>query len=541
MAYQYVRAETHPPPPPVNQTEVSPDLLHDQPRAVVLEFLEYLFQALIVLNDAYLHMYPTPSPHPPCTHVPHQQGPEHLAAMTGQGERMAFVGMLLRTAQRIHCLKQRSIQCKHDFASMMAELKHQRPIIAHSVAVLNFLTAGLCRNDKETLVSLLHLVQALRESGKACRCYHPPVQLHDYFTEGSSNCTLRLIDALLEQCPRCADTKCVKEVKAALDQLHWHGCGDCESLLVDVLVYINMLFRTQRRMMASLRISLEYVIDLSQVDNKERMFVQLDQVLGRTGRRLFNSGLTEVTLPTQDHVSPILDYFTFRIPMDYEVMFISGWQEEKKDDMYYLLLEGFLQRKEKRPFFIQCKHQLLQHDKRRKCCEPQMREYLEKVINELENARHELVKLCPSELNVKVCIIMEEDVCTKCKVRHIPAIKSHLNQYGIPLQLVAMLPYLSNNTAFLERLTEVSGPVQQKKYLQPFEERNACMVRGRCRHVRCHEQCLYSKPSEVLALDDKKLHRNKSHTCTSKVEGRKQHHTEIDIKRTKMKKKAKHH
>lgn len=80
--------------------------------------------------------------------------------MAGQGERMTFVGMLLRTTDQICYLKARSDRCKQDFASMMRELKRQHPEIAHGMAVLNFLTAGLCRNDEETLDNLLHLVKA---------------------------------------------------------------------------------------------------------------------------------------------------------------------------------------------------------------------------------------------------------------------------------------------------------------------------------------------------------------------------------------------
>ena len=438
---------------------------------MILEFLEYLFKALLVLNEAYLHMYPTPREHLCCKHEPHQKG--HLTAMAGQGERMAFVGMLLRSADQIRYLKLQSSQYDQDFASKVKELKDQRPEIAHGVAVLNFLMAGVCQNDTPTITNLLLLVQALRESRKVCRHDHPPIQMRQFYRESSSNCTLTLINAVLAQCLACDSTLPVREMKAKLglhlDPSHWHGCGDCESILVDTLVYTNMLIITNFRMMASLRLSLDYVIDLSQVKNQLRVFGHLNQVLGGIGRHLFNFGFTEVTKLRQD-VSP--DSLTYKLTMDYEVMFISGWQKEKKNDLNCLLLEGFLQRKERRPFFIQCQHQLLRHDPQRKCCEPQMNTSLDQVTKVLCDAHSKLtgVLSIPS-----VHMMLEEDPCRACESQCIPLVAAQMERHRIPLQLVSMLPY-SQYSVFLERLTEEGGPVQLKADLCPFEERHVCMV-----------------------------------------------------------------
>ena len=500
MAHQQVRAETHP--PPVNQKEISPDLVYDQSRGVVLEFLDHIFKALAVLQEAYLHMYPTP-PHPPCQHVPHQQGPRHLTDMAGQGERMAFVGMLLRTADQIRYLKLQTVRCGQDFAIKVKELKLRRPDIAHGVAVLNFLTAGLCRNNHRTLVNLLHLVQALRESIRMCRHDHPPIQLHQFYRESSNNCTLTLINALLAQCRVCEGTVHVKEMKeklvADLDPSHWHGCGDCESMLVDTLAYTSMLSITNFRMMASTRLSLDYVIDLREVRTPQRVLNQSEQFLRGIGRRLFNFGYTEVAALRWD-VSP--DGFVFKMSMDFEVMFISGWQEEKKDDLNCLLLEGFLQRKEKRPFFIQCRHQLLQCDPQRKCCEPQMMASLDQVTRALHDAHSKLTGVLPIP---SVHMMLEENPCHICHACIIPSIIAHVKHHRIPLKLVSMLPY-SPGSVFLERLTEKDGgPVKLKDDLHPIEERNVCMVHRRCRHVSCHTHCQYSKPSKVLAVKEGKL------------------------------------
>ena len=299
-----------------------------------------------------------------------------------------------------------------------------------------------------------------------------------------------------------------------LDPSHWHGCGDGESILVDTLVYTNMLIITNFRMMASLRLSLDYVIDLSQVKNQLRVFGHLNQVLGGIGRHLFNFGFTEVTKLRQD-VSP--DSLTYKLTMDYEVTFISGWQEEKKDDLNCLLLEGFLQRKERRPFFIQCQHQLLRHDPQRKCCEPQMKTSLDQVTKLLCDAHSKLtgVLSIPS-----VHMMLEEDPCWACESQCIPLVAAQMERHRIPLQLVSMLPY-SQYSVFLERLTEEGGPVQLKADLRPFEERHACIVQKHCRHVRYHKHCHYSNPSKVLAMDDSLAASPYSYFVLSRGGGRK--------------------
>ena len=491
MARQKVRTESHP--LPSDQEEISPDLVHDQSRGVVLEFLNYMFKALVVLNEAYHHMFPAPTPHPPCQHAPHKQGPRHLTDMAGQGGRMAFVGMLLRTADQIRYLKVQSVRFSQDFATKVKELKVRCPEIAHGVAVLNFLTAGLCRNDHQTLANLSHLVQALKDSCKTCKHEHPPVQLYAYYGENSSNCTLTLINALLAQCRVCGGTQCVKEIKAKLgaelDPSHKHGCSDCESILVDIAVLTNMLSVTNFRMMASTMLSPDYVIDQREVRMPDGVLNQLEEELKDVGKILFKFGFTEVgRMRWKDSGNE------FVVSMDFEVMFISGWQEEKKDDLNRLLLEGFLQLKEKRPFFIQCRHQLLQCDPRRKCCEPQMLASLNQVTRALHDAHSKLTGVLSF---VSVHMIMEQGPCRTCRKHILPSIFRH--KIGITLKLVSLLPFIQGSV-FLERLTADGGPVQLKGDLVPFEERNVCIVHKRCKHVRCHTHCHYSNPGKVLAV-----------------------------------------
>lgn len=77
------------------------------------------------------------------------------------------------------------------------------------------------------------------------------------------------------------------------------------------------------------------------------MIDQAHQVQG-VGRILCRFGFAKVSTSkviSQDDVATL--------SMEYEVMFISGLQEEEsKTDLKHFLLEG-LQHKERRPFFVQ--------------------------------------------------------------------------------------------------------------------------------------------------------------------------------------------
>ena len=315
---------------------------------------------------------------------------------------------------------------------------------------------------------------------------------------------MTLINALLAQCRVCGGTQRVKEIKAKLgaelDPSHRHGCSDCESILVDIAVLTNMLSVTNFRMMASTMLSLDYVIDQREVRMSDRVLDQLEQELKDVGKILFKFGFTEVgRMRWKDSGNE------FVVSMDFEVMFISGWQEEKKDDLNRLLLEGFLQLKEKRLFFIQCWHQLLQCDHpRRKCCEPQMLASLNQVTRTLHDTHSKLTGVLSF---VSVHMILEQSPCWTCRKHIVPSIFSH--KIGITLKLVSLLPFIQGSV-FLERLTADGGPVQLKGDLVPFEERNVCMVHKRCKHVRCHAHCHYSKPGKVLAVEEAKLRHYKS-------------------------------
>lgn len=477
---------------PDEEMVVPSDLVYDQSCELVLELLERLFALLVLLNDAFYCMYP-PQQHFRCSPAlqHHPADHERLTTVAGQGERMSFVGMLLRTADRIRWLLRKSLKDGEPFEKKLKKVKCHNPEYAHGVAVLHFLTAGLCRlwidPDSLTLLYLLHLLHALKEAGKTCKYYHSPIELHEFYTEKSRNCTMNLISHLLNRCSACATTEGVKVYRAKLgadlDPSNWHGCSDCESMLVDILVYTNMLSITNCRMLASMRLSLDYDIDVSACGYLH----QGPEVIGRS---LFKLGFTEISI-RQGTIQRSAYDLLYKVSMDFEVLFISGRQEEK-DDLNCLVMEGFLKRKERRPFFILCDHQLLRYDSHRKCCEPQIRKHVEKLICELAHAHQ------PSVLRTAtVSMVLEQGACEVCEKEHIPAMKFQLAQHGIPLQLVTMLPYIPNSV-FLRRLTERGGPVRLQRHLCPFEERHACVVH-KCKHVRCpHKYCYYSKPDKVL-------------------------------------------
>ena len=467
--------------------------LYRERRQPVLDFLDYIFKTLAVLNRAYAYMFPAPPPHPPCQHTPHQQGPRHLTDMAGQGRRMAFVGMLLRTAQTIRDLMNLSHQTclpGKDFSERVRQEKIQHPEIAHGVAVLHFLTAGLCSNA--IVFGLLRLVQALKKASRSCDHHHYDFDFFEFYDTKKSNCTLTLVKKLLEQCTEAkCDTTCKvyqeiqrykPHLEPHLDPRHWTGCADCEAMLVDILVYARMFCNISRRMMASLRLSLNCTINLEQNRGLLKQLMWLP-------KHLHSEGFVEI----QHHMDASLG-----CSADYEVLLMSGWQcgKQKKEPMH-LMLEAFLERKSsRRLFFIQWKHQFIGRGGLAHCCEPQIKDLLEKVVPEL--AEHRLAQF------IKVHMMLEQDPCVRCKERALPDILSHLGDFIIPPQLVSMLPYISGSV-FLERLTADGGPVQLKQDLAPFEGRHVCMVHRQCRHVRCHAHCHYSKPDKVLAVRETEL------------------------------------
>ena len=397
---------------------------------------------------------------------------------------MTYVGMLLRTADKLRYLKVQSGPHDEIFAT---KVKTLCPKMAHGVAVFNFLTAGLCSNDRQVLFRLLHLVQALKEASKSCEHHHCDINFHAFYTGRNSNCTLTLVNKLLDQCPEttcdvdnCKPCKtihnCKAELKPHLDPSCWNGCTDCESMLVDILAYVGLLPRIHRRMMASLRLTLKLPDKLKQ----DHVFLEEQKLL------LIKFGYTEIQQPASSGKS---------CSVDYERLFVSGRYVKK--GQIQLMLERFLERKGsycRRLFFIQWQYLHISPGGLKHCCELEIREHFVK-------------KLCKSILTkfIKVRIVLEQDPCRDCRRDSLPGIVAHLRDYpSARPQLFSMLP-IQYRSVFWKRLTEDGGPVQLKDDLHPFEGRNECMVHKRCEHVRCQEHCLYSKPGKVLAVREAKL------------------------------------
>ena len=521
-----------PPPPqdhaPGNQLRESAYWIS---RNLALSVLEYIFKTLALLNTAYLHMHPNP-PHQhqaPCSHVLSRTGPTVGIGMTGQGERLAYVGILLRTAQLI-CDIRGSVSDPLNFHTKIKELKKNRLKVARGVAMLNFLAAGLCRNDRQTPFNLLKLVQALR-SNDSCRRSHNlsgPINILQVYNKAPSNRILTLINILLDQCRVCASMERVKELKeklgANLDPSKYHGCGDCELMLLDILMYTRMLPKAYHRMLASLRLSFDYDIDLRRAGDcqKETVDKQFDNGLKEIHSRLSKLGLTEISV--RKFESP--DGHLLTESMECEVMFMSGWQEEEeKKDAIRLLHDSFQEQRKRRLFYIQCRYQYQRQQaqgnqqgiqqQRRRCCEPQMQKCLKRVASELGDAHQMLTELVPVAFpKMRVHMMLEQDPCEQCNSMVLPNLLKQLDQLryheGQQRELFTMLPFEKHSPlTFLERMTPLfgQGPVRLKDDLKPFEERHVCMIRGRCRGVRCYGHCQYSTPSNALAMTRLRSHK----------------------------------
>ena len=409
-----------------------------------LEFLKCVFEELIILNEAYKlvyrdghHAYDREQLTIPCNNEAHQYVSENarITTVAGQAERLFYTGMLLRTVEEIHYYKARDRQCD-DYRRQMAKLKDDQPHIAHGVAVLHFLTGSLGQINEETLSNLLNLVLKLKRTHKECRRTrrrdHSPIVIKKFYRKGSSNCTLSLINALIGQCEVCREIQ--RNVGLNFDG--WQGCGGCETVLLGALAYTKILSsHTSIRMMASLRMTLDY-IDLKTCRmNNARKFVELRQV-EPVVELLRNLGFTNVA--TSKHTvngEPTLS-------IELEVTFIAGFQETKK---IVLLEDQDVVQCENRQFFIQCQHQPLQKKsgRRSRCCESQMKKFLSKLTGEIDKAHSELHKHWPEVIHsVKASVLLEEDPCKDCEKEHVLSdMKSLLYEHGTPLKCMTMLSY----------------------------------------------------------------------------------------------------
>ena len=539
---------------PTSQDHAAVNQPQEFDREMALAFLENIFEVLLVLNTAYLHMHPMPTKlWLPCEHVPLRTltGPGHIAGVARQGERLAYIGMLLRAARHI-CDIRDSRSKGLEFEAKIKGLKEKHPDLAHGVAMLKFLAAGLFHNDEQTPNDLLKLVRELR-SNVRCQCRCNSIDLLHRYNKAPSNRILTLINILLDQCKTCGSMERVKKLKeklgADLDPSKYHGCGDCELMLVDTLMYARMLPNANRRMLASLRLSFDFAVYLGQVHGCpwETVDDQVKKGIEEIASRLSELGLTKVSL--KESVSPNGHLHTKS--MVCEVMFMSG--RKKEDKISCKFFQNPEQRR--RLFYIQCEYQYQQQQaqgdqrqqaqgdqqqqaqgdqqgiqqQRKWCCEPQMQKCLGRVVLELDRAHQRLTELVPvTSPKMRVHMLLEQDPCGLCNTRVLPKLLAQLDKLKYHEdqrpQLFTMLPYEPSKveegkkedlpSTFLKRLIlpHGQGPVRLKDDLKPFEERHVCMLHGRCRGVRCLGHCQYSTPSNALAMRYLRYHELKSYT-----------------------------
>ena len=492
--------------------------LYDQPldRSVALKYLNAVFTALIQHNAAYVIMFghPARGPPPPCIH---EQQQDPITGVVREGERLAYIGLLLRTAERICELRYSS---GSSFASKIEELKANRPDMAHGVAMLQFLTAGVCRNLGKTLRNLLQLVRELASLRCGPMVNHEcnPINLHYIYNATPSNRILTMINRLLAQCRECGKTNRVQELVAELgpdlDPSKWQGCGDCELLLLDVLLYtrIFQIPNVNDRMLSSMRLSFDYNIDVMSRDQTKKSLEDTHDCLSELG---FIKISQRSAGPSNGGRS--------KESMEYEVMFMSGWKEgEKKVTMIRKVME---KQDRKRLFYIQRKYQppkvkCQQDDQkhRKRCCESQMQRCFDEIAKKLDSAHKALAELVPVYMiKMRVDILLEMDPCPKCKSVLVEmavdmARLKHTKSEG--LHVLSMLPYEhpgNKDPSLIRPIPErlMSEAIQPRKDLKPFWQRHTCMVHGHCRSVRCGRHCQYSTPNRALLVKRLRCHQLK--------------------------------
>ena len=485
--------------------EVDPDISIDFSKQLTMKLLLFVYNTLRLLNKVFDFTFKE-SDHQGftgCLHKSKKVNREFLENRC-QFNRLGYIGLLLRTSEKLFELE--SIKLR-ELNTKLMELQMYKPDWLHGVAVLHFLGNGLCWNDIRRKASiqkkLILQIQTISKYCKTCTKGYP-FKITDFFREGSNNCLLRLLqDVVQSSCDHCRQDK---EVSKCLEELDLKGlnpvaCGDCESMLIDVLVYARLLQRNRHRMLASVWINLEYLFPISVYKDPEK---NISFNLLETGKKLFQEGYKEVEqyssiIPkTKKRKSEII-----RLGYQYEIMFISGWLNEKKDNLDILLEEGFLHRKEKRPFFIQCKHHLRRSEEDRKCCEPQILKHITHLklrLNQILSSAN----MGPYS-NHSLNMVIEQSPCNSCCILEIiPCIAQVLCQNTFNFfSCQSLMPYFPG-THFLERLID-SGAVVLKNDLKPFSNRQDCMTHCKCNYTTCHHRkeyyiCHYSKPDKVLAV-----------------------------------------
>ena len=496
--------------------------LYAQPpiRFLALKYLEDIFTALIQHNEAYVIMFEHPAHGPPRPCI-HEQQQDPITGVVREGERLAYIGLLLRTAERICELRYSS---GSSFASKIEELKVNRPDMAHGVAMLQFLTAGVCRNLGKTLSNLLQLVRELASLRCGPMVNHEcnPINLLYIYNATPSNRILTMINRLLAQCIECGKTDRVQELVAELgpdlDPSKWQGCGDCELLLLDVLLYtrIFQIPNVNDRMLSSMRLSFNYNIDMMSRDEMKKSLEETHSCLSKLGFIKISQWSARADPPNGGRSKE---------SMEYEVMFMSGWQEgEKKVTMFRKVFEEY-DRKQlfciQRKYQQQCPKVKCQEDDQKhrgRCCESQMKWCFDEIAKKLDSAHKALAELVPVHMiKMRVDILLEMDPCAKCKsVLGKMAVDmeqlKHITSEGI--HVLSILPYEHPRNKYpslirpiLERLMSgVNAAIQVRNDLEPFWQRHTCMVHGHCRSVRCDRHCQYSTPYYALLV--KRLRRH---------------------------------
>ena len=268
--------------------ELDPNISLDFSRQLTMELLLFIYNTLCLLNKVFgLTFKKSDRGFTGCLH----KSKEEFLGNRRQHNRLGYIGLLLRTSETLFELE---LLEPYELDTKLMELQMYKPDWLHGVAVLHFLGNGLCWNDIGRKASiqkkLIIRIQTISKYCKTCTKGYP-IKIADFFDEGSNNCLLRLLDSIC--CDHCRKDE---EVSKCLEELDLKGlnpvaCGDCESMLIDVLIYARLLQRNRHRMLASVWINLEYLFPISVYKDLEKN--KFSNLLA-TGRKLFKEGYKEV-------------------------------------------------------------------------------------------------------------------------------------------------------------------------------------------------------------------------------------------------------
>lgn len=364
-------------------------------RTSILQYLINFFTRMKLIRDIFLILYPNqPASLPGQSVGYHYRLPrtgcreQHLKHAKTQAGRLSMIALFLRTMETISSLDQAYSRNPNQLQRKVSEMeKHFR----HGLAYLNFMILGVLGN--RCIQDILDLLRILKKSKKNCqRCTleklswkEPIMILLVYIADTCDSCSSGLVRELRKTL--AIDLQTVKNNHDVV-----RSCKQCEDMLLGIFLHTKLISfkKCNIRMMASLQITLNPAAIRSQY------FKKVDRTMKR-----------------RHYYSPSKGV--------YEVLFLSGWREEK-DKKENVLVKKFLEQSGSQAFMINDRYQTVEQGERC-CCEDQAWKNISKMPQ------------CFFKICASVRLVLESAPCDTCAQDILPKMKHYFHQ-SLPTKLL---------------------------------------------------------------------------------------------------------